>query len=178
MAGRFLSDHYTLDSPTTTGETMAPPTIRYQPPGAIAGSAIRYKRARIALGGETIGAADEVRLATFRSNDRPIAIYITTNNGFSSNSHCGLYYKGFAHDGALIDVDLFGATVLTSGQLTRTELFEFSSTVDSEDRGKPFWQLAGLPEDPLRQMDLALTMVGSGSGGIANVETYFTRSDS
>ncbi len=84
------------------------------------------------------------------------------NWGATTTFHVGLYKKGDADDGAVIDVDLFGSTIDWSGAIARTDYFTEAGTLDNWDRGKTLWELAAIgaasyTSDPRETWTIAAT---------------------
>lgn len=180
----YFSDNFTL-----TGENQTALPLKASPILArgILGSPIRYKKMRLVSGGTT--AVDDVlRFGTFRSSDRIIEL-LWSNPGTASAGAggVGLHKAGLAHDGALIDVNLFEHLKNISNGSNRNDIFD-ANMLEDEDRGKPLWELAeeglGNPgtylKDPLEFWDLTITLTTALTDLVEHemvLEAYFVSND-
>ena len=139
-------------------------------PAKVVSSGVDHGRKRIARAEITVldsAAADVLWMFTLKSGDRLYTLEHYTDGGFSASSSCelGLYTSSAAHDGAVLDVDLFGASLdVTSAIDTYTETFT-AGALGGEDRGKQLWEQlfvgAGSDTvDPLVNYDFCLTLNG------------------
>ncbi len=110
---------------------------------------------------------DVLRMLRMKSSARIFALYYFTDGGFSASNSCelGLYTANGTYDGAVLDVDLFGAAIdLTSAVDTLTEAFTLG-VGGGEDRMKPLWEVYALgagsdTTDPGVEYDLCMTLSG------------------
>jgi len=95
---------------------------------------------------QDLGSGDEIRLFDLNSNDRLIELFFSMdgNWGATATFDVGLYNKGAANDGTVIDVNLFATADVWSSAIERTDLFKEATTLDDWDRGKPLWELANI----------------------------------
>ena len=158
----WYSDHFGTDG-------SADSTVK--DPVKVVGAGVGGARGRIKRGEITVldsAAADVLWMFTMKSGDRLYKLETYTDGGFSaSNSNeLGLYTSSAAHDGAVLDVDLYGAAIdLTSAVDTVTETFS-AGALGGEDRGKTLWAQLEIgatqsyTTDPLVNYDFCLTLNG------------------
>ena len=111
------------------------------------------------------GAADVLWMARFKSSDRVLAVYYNTDGGFNASSSCelGFYTGNSTYDGAVLDVDLYGAAIdLTSALDVLTETFSVGA-LGGEDRMKTVWECLAVGDqsytvDPAILVDLCMTL--------------------
>lgn len=124
---------------------------------------LRYKRARVTIG-TAAGIGDQIRLMQFRSSDRIIQVFMTSDGGGDAGAvDIGIYKTGAAHDGAVIDADLFGSAVAVDAAVARVDQFKESAILGDVDRGKTLWELADIGAgtytvDPMEDWDLVATV--------------------
>jgi len=158
----WYSDHFGADG--TDDSTI-------QSPADLVGAGISHGRLRVKRASITVtdnAAADVCWMFTMKSSDRLYALYHATDGGFSasSSSELGLYTYAATHDGAVLDVDLFGAAIdVTSAIDTLTDTFT-AGALGGEDRGKQLWELYAVgagsdTTDPFVQYDVCLTLDGN-----------------
>jgi len=141
----FYSDHY---SPLV-GETNHFTTINsIQPAVNVGFKHSRVRRTSCLLSvpsGQDLGSADQIRLFDLSSNDRLIEIRTSMdgNWGGTSTFDLGLYTKGTADDGAVVDINLFGRASDWQNAIARTDDFT-TGALDTWDRGKALWELANI----------------------------------
>lgn len=158
---RWFSDHYGADG--SADSSVADPRII--PSVGVSGGRWRVKRATITV--LDTAAADILMMFTLKSSDRLYALYINTDGGFSASNSAevGLYTYARTHDGAVLDVDLFGAAQdLTSAIDVLTEILT-SGALGGEDRGKTLWEQLAVGAgsdtvDPMAKYDFAITLNG------------------
>lgn len=145
---------------------------------------VRYKRASIVAGTGT-GIGDMFRMCQFKSGDRLHSVMLSTSGGSAGATDIGLYKSGFAHDGAVIDADLIGSAVTTSGTVARVDQFKESTTLKDIDRGKTLWELvtigaaATYTSDPFEDWDLVLTFTTAITVSLQTIvtECFYTSGD-
>ncbi len=166
----WFSDHY-----TTAGlDESSLPTLRS---AADATVQIKHSRMRhsMAIISVTDGAAADVfRMMTLRSSDRIIEMNWLSDGGFVAEAvaDLGCYKSGDAHDGAILDADLFDTAVDISSATGYTAVFN-DGILTEEDRGKQLWELVVVgadpdswTEDPKINIDLTLLMVSEPTAGL------------
>jgi len=105
---------------------------------------------------------DTVRMVTLKSGDRLHKLELTADGTATAGAvNVGLYLSGAAHNGAVVDVDLFASAVTISTELDLTDVFAESTTLDGVDRGRTLWELAALGAgsdtvDPLVKYDFVI----------------------
>lgn len=160
----YFSDWYGADGVDDTSLPANPKILA----SAVKGGMVQFYRAEATV--SDMAAADDIRLMTLKRTDRLWALYLQTDGGFdvSNSVELGIWTPGDAHDGAMIDVDLFGAAHdLTSALDVLTEVFT-SGAAGGEDRGKQLWEIAatGAPSyteeaDAPLEFDIAIDGVGN-----------------
>lgn len=157
----WFSDHYGTDG--SADSSIADPTKIVN--RGISGDSELVKRAEITVLDSASG--DVLRLFTMNSGDRLYSLTYGSDGGFnaSSSNELGLYTHNVEHDGAVLDVDLFGAAIdLTSAVDASTEAL-YLGVLGGEDRGKQLWEQLALgagsdTTDPQVQYDVCLTLSG------------------
>lgn len=159
----YYSDHFGGGVASSLAATDATFIRDKKLTAGLAGARLRDKRASIVIG-TAAGIGDVLRMMRFKSSDRIFEILLSTSGGSAGAADIGLYKAGRAHDGAVIDADLFGSAVTTSGTVARVDQFKESTTLKDIDRGKQLWELVTIgaavtyTSDPMEEWDLALTM--------------------
>ena len=141
----YYSDHYSADQ-GATGHFTTRVT-----PSKIVGVGKKHARIRRTAAFYTIPAStdladdDAVRFLDLKSSDRLVELYFSqdANQGATATYNFGLWLKGAADDGALVDEDLFGAGTDLAGAIARTDYFT-GGALDNWDRGKTLWELAAI----------------------------------
>jgi hypothetical protein len=187
MATNYFSSNY------STGAITAAPgdaqTALANPQRKIE-TGIKHARMRVNvcyadLDGVTLAESDTIRFCTLNSGDRILSIKWATDGVFTDNTDMdlGIYAVGDAHDGAVVDSDLFGASLdlggsgsalaetIAAGVVTewdpgRLQLFEMA------DLGAYSKPSSGL--DPLIKWDLVglIDTVSTAEGKVLVVVTY------
>lgn len=117
---------------------------------------------------------DVVRMITLKSGDRLLKLELSSDGGSTAGAvNVGLYLAGDAHDGAVVDADLFASAQTISSALDLTDVFDEAATLAGVDRGKTLWELAAIgagsdTEDPFVQYDI--TIVPSTTFTVADSE--------
>ena len=174
----YFSDHYVdatdatrISNPATDQSSL---DTAYRAPAGIAHARLRKKRAACSTLALT---TDEVRVMTFKSNDRLFDLTVSGDGGSTAGAiNLGLYLTGNRHDGAVVDVDLFASALTTSSAIARVDHFEESATLSELNRGWQMWEIAAVgagtdTEDPQTQYDLVF--VPSTSFTVANTVLVF-----
>ncbi len=157
----WYSDHFGTDG--SEDSSIADPTKIVH--GSVSGNSLLIKRAEITV--LDSAAADVLWMFTMKSGDRLYKLEHQTDGGFSASSSAelGLYTYAKTHDGAVLDVDLFGAGQdVTSALDVATEVFD-DGALGGEDRGKELWELLAVGAgsdtvDPVVEYDFCLTLNG------------------
>ena len=173
----FFSDHFSAD-----GSNKSTVDIQKRASAGISHGRLRYKRASI----DTVDTAnaDEVRFCQFKSSDRIIEVFVTGDGTPSAGTmDIGLYKSGTAHDGAVIDDDLFASALAIDSASARVDEFTEATTLGNLDRGKTLWELATVgaasyTSDPMEDWDLVGTTDTGTTGNLAmTVEVIYTSGD-
>ena len=147
-------------------------------------SRLRYKKAKVTVG-TIAGIGDEIRMLQMRSSDRIHSILFSSDGGATAgDADLGIYKSGLAHDGAVIDQNLFSTTAIdTDTAQNRVEYFE-DGALDTEDLGKPLWELADVgggtyTEDPSEDWDIVLTVRVAFTVAVSTLqlEVFYTSGD-
>ena len=174
---RFYSDHFSSD-----GSNQTSVDAQRRISAGLSHGRLRYKRSIVSA--MDSANADEVRFAQFKSSDRIIELLLSGDGGGSAGtSNLGLYKSGSAHDGVVIDMDLFASDIDTTGVIARVDQFKESSTLTDRDRGKTLWELATVgaasyTSDPMEDWDLT-GLMDAGSDAVLELvlEVYYTSGD-
>ena len=177
----WFSDHY-----SSGVNASALPATPVRPSAGVGHARKRYKRAQITVP-NTVANDGVFRMMTFRSGDRITDIRVHANAGFTANANLqvGLYKSGVGgqHDGAVIDLNLFGADLDLGGGLEDAEAFVQPTTLAGEDRGQPLWYVANIgggtyTADPKEEWDLcAVIDTDDTTGGLLVIEVEYTAGD-
>ena len=143
---------------------------------------LRYKRAFISV--NDADSNDVLRMMTFRSSDRISGLWISSDGvpTTATNVDVGLYTHNAAHDGALIDVDLYHSTLSLEDANNRLECFT-GGVLTGINRGQPIWETlatgAGTDTtDPDVLYDLVITFTTDSAGeGDLILEAYYSSGD-
>ena len=172
-----MANHYsTLFATEADQNTLVANKIN---PVGEAGGRLRYKRMYINT--DQVFATDEViRMGTFKSSDRIFELTISCPDmGTTGDFDIGLYLTGTAHDGVVVDDNLFcDALDVNAAALSRVEAFT-EAALDDFDRGKMIWQLLGLASDPGTFYDLTISAVEATTNTSAEVllECFYNAGD-
>jgi len=199
MADTVFSNHYTS---TTSGESVE---VGFKPgvgsnSGVVSsgtaitnvGAGVNHSRVRTSLATATIpvtvgspaaawATGDFVRLLTMRSSDRIVDIRIWTDATLAAATalatDIGIYLAGLNHDGAVVDVDLFGTAfnLMSASPVARVSVFDDGALAD-EHRYLPLWAALSIgagtdTSDPEVLYDIALTM-GTVTGAVVAGEVF------
>lgn len=141
----YYSDHYGPAVGATGHFTTrsAPGAPRLHP--GVKHGRLRKSVARVTIpAGSNLADDDVFRFMDFRSGDRIFDIRLSqdANAGATTAMNFGLYKKGLADDGAVIDEDLFASAVNLAAGIARVDIFKEATTLTDMDRGQPLWYLA------------------------------------
>lgn len=151
-------------------------------------SRLRYRRAEVTL--DLAPAAftdgDEARIMQMLSSDRLIELFVTCDNASGTlTTDVGLYLTGVAHDGAVVDIDLFGADLAINGGVDHVDQLT-AGALENLDRGKTLYDMASegrgdtvYSADNIVPMDIVLTASATiaTADTVVVVEAYFTSGD-
>lgn len=175
----YFSDHYSTGLSIT-----ALPATEVNPDAGISHGRVRYKRAQVTALALT---TDTIRMFTMRSDHRLIELVISSDGTSGAGAvNVGLYLTGSAHDGAVLDADLFGSAVTISTAIHRTAVLVESAVLQHEDGGKRLWEMVVIGADPLSwtvdpQLRFDVVLVPStsftGTASILTLEAYYTAGD-
>ncbi len=176
----WYSDHFGADGSADSAVAV---------PVKVSGVGVSGGRQRIKRGTITVldsAAADVLWMFTMKSGDYLYKLETYTDGGFSASNSCelGLYTSSPTHDGAVLDVDLFGAAIdLTSAVDTVTETFS-AGALGGEDRGKQLWEQLAVGAgtdtvDPLVNYDVCMTLNGEDDATSSTfvLVAYYTAGD-
>ncbi len=141
----YYSDHYTPDQGETGHFTTLPSRTK------IIGVGKKHSRVRRSAAFYTIPASTDladtevVRFMDLKSGDRLVELLFSqdANQGSTATFSFGLHLKNASNDGAVLDVDLFGAGTDLAGAIARTDYFT-GGALDNWDRGKRLWELLAI----------------------------------
>jgi hypothetical protein len=115
-------------------------------------------------------ASEVSRMFTLPSGSRIYQLYFATSDwGGASTAHVGLHKAGSAHDGAVIDNDLFGSSIdVGTADVARTEILNEATTITDLLRGDYLWKMADagaatLTTDPFEDWDFTVTVATTAS---------------
>ena len=151
----FYSDHYSADQGATGHFTTLVSPFKTVAVGKKHGRLRRSACYLTVPSGQDLADDDVIRFMDFKSSDRLVELLFSmdANWGATTTFNVGLYLKGSADDGAVVDEDLFGSAIDWSGAIARVDYFTEAGTLDNWDRGKTLWELAAIgaasyTEDP------------------------------
>ncbi len=155
-----VSDHFTA---ATQPVALTAINTQFRPSAGISHGRMRKKIARVTLDLLPVFTTNDIaRLMQFKSSDRIFEILLTSGGDSTVlTTDLGIYESGNNHDGAVVEVDIFGADLVVNGVLARADQFTVGA-LDNFDRGLTLWELAAIgaatfTEDPFLDFDLALT---------------------
>ena len=175
----WYSDHFGADGDNDTSL----PSIGKITPASVNHGRIYYKRATV-TGLPLNSAPDVIRFFSLKSGDRLLELLISSDGSPGAGAmDIGLHLSGTAHDGAVVDQDLFASAQSISTAIERTDVFNESAVLQHEDHGKTLWALAtvgalSLTADPLVNYDVTGTVTTSftTTDAILTLEAYYTSS--
>lgn len=156
MADQF-SDHF-----GTGGVSAATVDLQVRSHPGIMKGRQRYSRASVILPfSPAFGVGDVARVMQFKSSDRISEIFLSASGATAGAGDIGIYLSGQAHDGAVVEVDIFDAAADLSGGVNRSDLFDLGALTDA-NRGQTLWEQVSVGaqsflEDPFEDYDLAIT---------------------
>ena len=177
------SDHFAAAQPGLTRDSER------RAGAGIGHGRVRYKRANVTLdlAPDDFAIGDVARLMTFKSSDRLFELFVSADGASTAlTADLGLYQAGVsgAHDGAVIDADLFASALALNGAVARVDEFEEATTLTEFHRGLTLWEIAAIGEaaytvDPFLDFDLAFTCTADILTADENVvvEAFYTSGD-
>lgn len=179
----YYSDHFSASG--DDGDSL---DVQIRASAGVSHGRVRYKRSR--AGGLFLD-SDTVRMMTFKSSDRLLEMYLTTDGASSAGAvNIGLYLTGANHDGAVVDADLFATALTTSTLTTRVNVLGEADSaliaVAGEEavEGQALWAQAAYgagsdTSDPQTQYDIVVTPSTSHATTdiILTLEAYYTSGD-
>ena len=171
MAGLFFSELFAEASTPTTLDSQK------RAPAGVSHGRKRYARAEVLTTATltTDTAASQIRVKQFKSGDRIHKITVhNTADGGSGAVNMGLWKSGTAHDGAVVDADIFLAAQSVSGASAAGGIEGFTDgALDDFDRGKTLWELATVgaasyTSDPMEDWDVVITATAT----VATAQNY------
>lgn len=173
MATNYFSDLY---AGLATASTL---DAQKRASAGVSHGRIRYSVCRFDPG-EVVTINSIVRMKQFKSGDRIHSILLSsTDSGDTGDIDLGFYKTGAAHDGAVVDLDLFASAQDVNAAIReRIEVFD-EAGLDDHDRGKTLWELAGQSSDPMEDWDLSIH-VAEASTDVAwelTLEIFYTSGD-
>ena len=166
MAGLFFSELFAEASTPTTLDSQK------RAPAGVSHGRKRYARAEVLTTATltTDTAASQIRLKQFKSGDRIHKITVhNTADGGSGAVNMGIWKSGTAHDGAVVDADIFLAAQAVSGASAAGGIEGFTDgALDDFDRGKTLWELNGDTSDPMEDWDVVITATAT----VATAQNY------
>ncbi len=162
---RHFSEHYAADSTSAVAvATAALDPVKKAKPG-IAHVNVKRKVVHLDFSQSTIAAAEEVRCFTLKSGDRPFQMRWSTDStwaGSALTADIGLYTPGGAHDGAVLDIDLFASATDILATIARADVLTEAGTIEDHHRQIPLWEMLALgagsdTTDPFLEYDVVIT---------------------
>jgi hypothetical protein len=174
----YYGDHFAEQNATDTVGSAAITAGHRVPVGAGHGR-LRYKR-MFANVPAAMAANDTIILGSFRSADRVTKIHVTHDDlsAGAATWALGIYVSGVAHNGVVVDADVFQNDGDAAAVLSRIDLFEGHALTDL-DRGKTLHTICGVADDPVLQYDLVFELLTGPAtiGGSLMVEAEYTAGD-
>jgi hypothetical protein len=181
MPDTFFSEHFAptagqVGTTAAVSEVATLPTRPHMADAGIAGARLRYKKAVIDLG-LNFDIDDIARMMTMKSGDRIISLRLSGAGATATTGDIGLYQVGNAHDGPVVDADLYAAAI-SMITVVRLEAYTEAALIDT-DRGRQIWETLGLTENPFVEYDIAITCTASTTtaAGLYILECEYTAGD-
>ncbi len=173
----FYSNWYGPDVGATNHFTTlnSPQTLV---PTGLKSARVRSSFAQLTVpSGQDLADNDVIRLLDLKSSDRLIELIFSmdANWGATADFNVGLYLKGAANTGAVVDEDLFVAAADWSGAIATIDQYAVG-TLDDFDRGKQLWEAVNAvtastySADPHVMYTVAATCSSDNSATAAAVE--------
>lgn len=150
-------------------------------PAGKAGSRLRHTVARVTVG-TVAGIGDEIRLLSLPGSVRLHSLQLTSNGGATAgDADLGLYEAGDAHDGAVVDDDLFSTTAVDTDTAQVKVEYILDGALTANDIGKRLWEQAAVGAaaytvDPQLTFDIVLTVTVAFTVAVTElcVEAWYT----
>lgn len=143
MTTTLYTNHYSPD----IGET-GHATTRQSPhegtPVGLKHARDRWSSAQLIVPDATdLTTGDIIRIMDLQSNARLRELFVSSDANWHTTAtfNIGLYLKGDADDGAVVDEDLFAAADDWVNEVARVDVFDQATTLADWDRGKMLWEL-------------------------------------
>jgi hypothetical protein len=151
MASNYLSDHFGADRDGDEETAFANPEVAI--PSGVSHSRLRCSIATVNMVDTLPVSDDTYRMFTLKSSDRIMQLWSSSDaqaaGSNTLNLGCMLEGGNGAHDGVVLDEDLFASLLdIASGYAMTNHLHE-STTVPDESAGIPLWEMVVLGADPL-----------------------------
>jgi hypothetical protein len=173
MATNYFSDLY---AGLATASTL---DMQKRASAGVSHGRIRYALCRFDPG-EVVTINSIVRMKQFKSGDRIHSILLSsTDCGSAGDIDIGVYKSGAAHDGAVVDLDLFASAQDVNAAIReRLEVFD-EAGLDDHDRGKTLWELNGDSVDPMEDWDLSIHVAEASTDTAweLTLEIFYTAGD-
>ena len=174
----WYGTHFGVDAGTGVALTHPPKVVS----NGIKHGRIRYNRAMIT--GLCLS-TEEMRFFSMKSSDRLLELMVSSDGGSTAAAaNFGVYLSGDAHDGAVVDADLFASAQALSTAIARTDIFNESAVLQHEDRGKMLWELCAVGAgsdtvDPQVSYDICgvVSTTFTDAVSIVVLEAYYTSGD-
>jgi hypothetical protein len=182
----YYSDHYTAN-----GLQADSYDTQIRVSAGIGHGRLRYKRAQATP--TNAGTSDQIRMMTFKSSDRLIELWISTDGNASGGTiDLGMFLSGDNHDGASLgtnNVNSFMDAAAMTTIANRTEAFgetgasAIAVATENNARGLTMWEIANFgdasyTEDPMTSFDIVVTpTVAFDAANILTLEAYYTSGD-
>lgn len=181
---RHYSDHFHASGVVSTLAGTLPLDNSVKIDAGRSGAPRLTKRAHVNIG-TAAAIGDEIRLCQIKSGARIYEARLISDGGATAGAaDLGLYKSGANHDGAVIDADLFGSALATSGAITyaNSDAFIESTNLTDQDRGKYLWELADLgagtyTKDPVEQWEFVLTVTTAFTVAVTDMVLIVTYTD-
>lgn len=179
----YYSDHFSKTGVIADTDHAYDDQIRV--PAGIGHGRVRYKRAQTTA---QLTAADIVRMMAFKSSDRLLELWLTTDGASGAgNVSVGLFESGSNRDGAAVDNNLFMNAGSIATLTQRIEAFAGDSILaagEAAAKGLPLWEIANYgngsyTEAPDSMFDIALTCTTTftTTASVLTLEAYYTSGD-
>jgi hypothetical protein len=149
------SDHFNATSFAAPATPQATRPVGYKPPWGISN-----RHSKRAFGTAVVGSFDStavMRMMTLRSIDRITRVWFTATGGTAIAGNIGLYLSGSQNDGAIVNGNIFAATLAMAGTVVNADVFASGTAANTRLRGLTVWEILGLTADTGLDYDLCIT---------------------
>jgi hypothetical protein len=113
------------------------------------------------------------RMFRVRSGDRPSSIKYSCDTTSVGTVDIGIYDTA-ANGGAAVNTSLFASAISTAPALFESQVLKPAGDIANSE--KRIWELLGLPQDPFKEYDVAITPVATlGNAGTHTLKGTFAR---